>query len=143
MQSDKVLIELKELAEKIGIKVTEQVLKSPGIHVRSGLCKVEGKDRFILDKKLKLGDKVELLADCLCLQDTSGVFLIPQIRDLLAKQKKRADAKRNEDATSTDSITEDGEESSEQQDDVGLNKGEEPTIPPDHDQTGPADEMVE
>ena len=89
MQSDKILAELKGLAEKIGIKVTEQVLKSPGIHVRSGLCTVRGEERFILDKKLNQGDKIEVLADCLCLMDTNGVFLVPQIRDLLAKHRKR------------------------------------------------------
>ncbi|MBI9074453.1 MAG: hypothetical protein JEZ02_03500 [Desulfatibacillum sp.] len=111
MQSDKILSELKGLAEKIGIKVTEQVLKSPGIHVRSGLCKVRGEDRFILDRKLNLGDKVELLADCLCLQDTNGVFLVPQLRDLLVKHRRRVAAKQEEEdlgeKNSLDSIADD------------------------------------
>ncbi|SHK83551.1 hypothetical protein SAMN02745216_04159 [Desulfatibacillum alkenivorans DSM 16219] len=108
MQSDKILAGLKELAEKIGIKVTEQVLKSPGIHVRSGLCTVRGEERFILDKKLNQGDKIEVLADCLCLMDTNGVFLVPQIRDLLAKHRKRAEhSQKQEDAETVHAVEED------------------------------------
>ena len=109
MQSDKILSELKGLAEKIGIKVTEQVLKSPGIHVRSGLCKVRGEDRFILDKKLNMTSKIDLLADCLCMQDTNGVFLIPQIRDLLAKHKKRSQVLQQEEAQETGNLSSDFE----------------------------------
>ncbi|ACL02545.1 hypothetical protein Dalk_0840 [Desulfatibacillum aliphaticivorans] len=108
MQSDKILAGLKELAEKIGIKVTEQVLKSPGIHVRSGLCTVRGEERFILDKKLNQGDKIEVLADCLCLMDTNGVFLVPQLRDLLAKHRKRAEhSQKQEEAETAHTIEED------------------------------------
>ena len=92
MQSEKLFNHLKDVAEKLGVTVVEQRLQGGGIHVRSGLCRIKGEKKFILEKKLPMRDKIDLLADCLCTMDLNGLFLVPQIRDLLDKHLKRMGA---------------------------------------------------
>ena len=59
MKADQIYQNLKEVAEKLGILVREQNLKNPGIHVKSGLCRVKEEQLFIMDKHLSVKDKVE------------------------------------------------------------------------------------
>ena len=44
MKPEQTYQDLKELAEKLGVNVSEQNLRSTGIKVKSGLCKVKGKN---------------------------------------------------------------------------------------------------
>ena len=75
--------ELKALAEKLGVVVSEQNLRSTGIKVKSGLCKVKGQHLLIMDKKLPLGEKNEVLASCLSKLPHEDVFMVPAVRDFL------------------------------------------------------------
>ncbi len=78
---------LKELAEKMGVDVSEQSFKNTGIRVRSGFCKVKGKGRCIIDKRIKLAKKVEILAECLAQQPTENIFIMPAVRELLERYR--------------------------------------------------------
>jgi len=49
MKPEQIYQELKDLAEKLEITVSEQNLRTAGIKVKSGLCKVKGKNMFIMD----------------------------------------------------------------------------------------------
>lgn len=80
--------ELKALAEKLGVVVSEQNLRSTGIKVKSGLCKVKGKNILIMDKKLPLRDKNEVLASCLSTLPHEDVFMVPAVRDFLSKHSR-------------------------------------------------------
>lgn len=61
MKPEQLYQNLKELAEKLGITVSEQNLRSAGIKVKSGLCKIKGKHLFVMDKKLPVHKKIKFL----------------------------------------------------------------------------------
>ena len=48
MNPEQVYQQLSELAERLGISVSEKNLRQVGIRVQSGLCKVRGESVFIM-----------------------------------------------------------------------------------------------
>ena len=87
MEPDQLYQELKELAEKIGISVSEQNLKTSGIKVRSGLCIVKGKKLLVIDKTKSIHQKIDVIAVVLERQPLESVYLIPAVRELLSKEE--------------------------------------------------------
>ena len=85
MKPEQTYQDLKELAEKLGVGVSEQNFRSTGIKAKSGLCKVKGKNIIFIDKKLSLQDKIEILASCLSKLPHEDVFMIPALREFLAR----------------------------------------------------------
>ena len=83
MKPEQLYQELKDLAEKIGIKVCEQNLKLSGIHVKSGLCRIRQQALFIMDKAEPPARKLELLAECLGDQNLENVYVVPVVREYL------------------------------------------------------------
>ena len=84
MKPEQLYQHLLELAEKLGIIVKEQNLRTtPGVRVKSGLCRVKDEQFFIMDKHKKIRDKVALLADCLGSMSTEDVYVVPAVRDIL------------------------------------------------------------
>lgn len=83
MKADQLLEELKLLAEKLGIEVSEQNFRTTGISVKSGFCKVKGNHHFLIDKHLKLSKKVEVLAEYLAQLPMETVFMVPALREYL------------------------------------------------------------
>ena len=87
MKPEQLYRELKDLAEKLGIVVSEQNFRPTGIAVRSGYCKVQGKDHCIIDKHLRLNQKVEILAECLSAVPTESIDIVPAVREFLDRGK--------------------------------------------------------
>ena len=89
MKPEKLYQELKDLAEKIGIHVSEQNFRiTTGLRVKSGFCKVKDQDHCIIDKHLKLNKKMEILAECLtenAAEAIETVFMIPAIREYMER----------------------------------------------------------
>ena len=83
MKPEQTYQDLKELAEKLGVFISEQNLRSTGLKVKSGLCKVKGKNILVMDKKLPLQDKNEVLASCLSKLPHEDVFMVPALREYL------------------------------------------------------------
>jgi len=83
MKPEKTYQDLKELAEKLGVTVSEQNLRGTGIKVKSGLCKVKGKNIFIIDKNISFQDKNEILASCLSKMPREDIFIVPALREYL------------------------------------------------------------
>jgi len=83
MKPEQTYQDLKELAEKLGVTVSEQNLRSTGIKVKSGLCKVKGKNILIIDKKIAFQDKNEILASCLSKLPYEDIFMVPALREFL------------------------------------------------------------
>jgi hypothetical protein len=75
--------ELKNLAEKVGLQVTEQNFRTVGIHVRSGYCRVKEQDWCIIDKHIKLAQKIDVLAECLSVMSLDSLFILPAVREFL------------------------------------------------------------
>jgi len=88
MKPEQIYQDLKELADKLGVVVSEQNLRGSGIKAKSGLCKVKGKNMFIMEKQLPLQDKNEVLASCLSKLPHEDIFMVPALRDFLDKHSK-------------------------------------------------------
>ena len=85
MKPDQLYQELKDLAERIHITVSEENLKTSGIKVKSGLCTVKGKQIFIMDKHKSVHKKIRILAEQLATMPLEDLYIIPAVRDLLNK----------------------------------------------------------
>jgi len=87
MKPEQTYQDLKELAEKLGVTVSEQNLRITGIKVESGLCKVKRKNILkkilIIDKKISFQDKNEILASCLSKLPHEDIFIVPALREFL------------------------------------------------------------
>jgi hypothetical protein len=95
MKPEQIYQEMKDLAEKLGIVVSEQNLRKIGIHVASGLCKVKGRLMFIMDKHENIREKTELLASCLSQMPHEDIYVVPAIREILHQHAaKRQNGKR-------------------------------------------------
>ncbi len=85
MKSDQIYQALCELAEKLGIEVSEQNFRVSGIRVSSGLCQIKGNTVYMIDKHKPISRKVTLLAQELSRHPHEDFFVVPVVRDLLAK----------------------------------------------------------
>lgn len=85
MKPEHIYQALKDLAEKLAVTVSEQNLRTAGIKVKSGLCTVKGKDMFIMDKHQSVHKKIRILAAQLAQMPHEDVYVMPAVRDLLAK----------------------------------------------------------
>ena len=59
MKSDQIYQHLVDLAEKLDIDVSEQNFKISGFPITSGMCKVKGKNRIVLDKSKSTDEKID------------------------------------------------------------------------------------
>ena len=83
MKPEQIYQELKDLAEKLEITVSEQNLRTAGIKVKSGLCKVKGKTMFIMDKHKSVKKKIDILAAQLAQLHHEDHYVVPAIREML------------------------------------------------------------
>jgi len=87
MKPEQIYQELKELAEKLEVPVSEQNFRATGVKAKSGLCKVKGKWLFIMDKHKSVSKKIRILAAQLAEMPHEDVFIVPAVRELLEKYK--------------------------------------------------------
>ena len=85
MKPEQIYQELKDLVEKLGITVSEQNLGKTGLNVKSGLCKVKGKQIFIMDKHKSIYKKNVLLISCLKELPHEDIYVVPAVRELISK----------------------------------------------------------
>jgi hypothetical protein len=85
--------ELKDLADKLALTVSEQNLRTAGIKVKSGLCTVKGEDMFIMDKHKSIHHKIKILAAQLSSMPHENVYVVPAVRELLDKHSAKSKAK--------------------------------------------------
>jgi hypothetical protein len=64
--------ELKDLAEKMAVTVSEQNLRTAGIKVKSGLCTVKGADAQLAS------------------MPSENVYVVPAVRELLDKHSAKS-----------------------------------------------------
>ncbi len=89
MKPDQLYQELKELAEKLNITVSEQNLRKTGIIVKSGLCKVKAKYVFVMDKNKSVHKKIEVLASCLSKIPNDDIYVVPILREILNEYSEK------------------------------------------------------
>ena len=88
MKPEQIYQDLKDLAEKLGIQVSEQNFRTTGIAVKSGLCKVKGQPMLFVDKHKSIRKKIGILTSHLAQIPHENVFVVPAIRELLEKEQK-------------------------------------------------------
>jgi hypothetical protein len=87
MKTEQIYQELKDLADRLGVVVSEQKLSAEGLKVKSGLCKIRGHFVMILDKQLPIYKKCTILATCLSDMPHDAIFVIPAVREFLARHR--------------------------------------------------------
>ena len=88
MKADRLYQELIDLAEKLGVEVSEQNFRATGVSAVSGLCKVKGKSLFLVDKHKRLHKKIEILSEFLGTLSCGDVYMLPAVRDHLRKYRQ-------------------------------------------------------
>lgn len=83
MVEARLLQQLEELAERLGVKVLYESLDQQEFVVKSGTCTLRGQLVAIIDRHLTPGDRIRVLADCLSRFDLSTVYLVPAVRELI------------------------------------------------------------
>jgi hypothetical protein len=90
MKPEQIYQELKVIADRLGIVVSEQKLSTESLKVKSGICKIKGQFVIILDKQLSIYKKSTILAICLNDMPLDAIFVIPAVREYLARYRKPA-----------------------------------------------------
>ena len=92
MKPEQLYQDLKDLAEKLAVTVSEQNLRTDGIKVKSGLCKVKGRNMFIMDKHKSVYHKIKILATQLADMPHEELFVVPAVRDVLNKYGAKSES---------------------------------------------------
>lgn len=85
MKQEEIYKHLKQVAAKLEIKFAEHNFRPTGIKVKSGLCKIEGRLHFYMDKHKKVRAKNEILAACLSGFPLDEIDMEPAIREFIDK----------------------------------------------------------
>jgi len=86
MKESLVMKDLESLAEGLEIAVNSVNLRKYSYGIKSGLCRVNGDYRVILDKHLHLSEKIDVLVDALQEMEISTEDLDPHLQRLLRKR---------------------------------------------------------
>ena len=86
MDSISQLADLKEIASKLSIDIVSSNLFDPEIMIKSGHCKVKGKDTIIIDKLLSSQEQSEVIIQTLKKFDLESIYLPPWIRGRLESE---------------------------------------------------------
>ena len=89
MKPEQIYQELKDLAEKLGVTVSEQSFRASGLPVKSGFCLIKGKMHCIIDKNITLHNKTTILAQSLFELPHENLFVVPAVRDLIQKSGRK------------------------------------------------------
>jgi hypothetical protein len=89
MKPEQLYQELKDLAEKLDVTVSEQSFRASGIPVKSGFCLIKGKMHCIIDKNISLHKKTTILAQSLFELPHEHLFVVPAVRDLIEKYARK------------------------------------------------------
>ena len=83
MDSISKIEDLKEIASKLSIDIITSNLFDPEIIVKSGHCKVKGKNIIIIDSVLSSQEQSEVIIQTLRKFDMESIYLPPWIRERL------------------------------------------------------------
>ena len=89
MKPEQIYQELKDLAEKLGVTVSEQSFRASGIKVKSGFCLIKGDMHCIIDKNITLYKKTKVLAQSLFDLPHENLYVVPAVRDVIHKYGRK------------------------------------------------------
>jgi hypothetical protein len=79
------LNQLEELAEALGIRIRYDKILKEGSFFSGGLCRIKGEEIIIINSRVSVEDKIDILAKALMSFDLSQVFIKPALREFLAQ----------------------------------------------------------
>ena len=77
------LMQIEEVARKAGIDLRYENLDDEDVNIESGLCYIRKLPALIIDKRLDLKGKLEIIAKELSGVDTDSIYKPPLIRQLI------------------------------------------------------------
>jgi len=83
MNEEVLLNQLEELAGKLGILVRDENINIEESSSTGGLCRIEGKYVLILNSKVTVKEKNQVMIKALQQFDLSDIYIKPVIRELL------------------------------------------------------------
>ena len=84
--------ELEALAEKLGVELSNDQFTGEGMSA-GGLCKLRGKWRVLIDRRLATSDRLGVLAEALSSFDLEEHFLSPKLRQMMERIKASKEPK--------------------------------------------------
>lgn len=88
MKESAIFEDLEKIAGRHEIRITTANLKKYAYYMKSGLCRVRGEYRIILDKHLHLSEKIDVVIDALQHFSVETVSLDPAVRRLLERKAR-------------------------------------------------------
>jgi hypothetical protein len=85
------LEELEQIAAHHNIRISSANLKKYAYCIQSGMCRVRGEYRIILDKHLHLSEKIDVLIDALQSFDIDPVSMNPVLQKIFKKKALSAE----------------------------------------------------
>ena len=89
MNPEQIYQELKDLAEKLDVTVSEQSFRSSGIPVKSGFCLIKERMHCIIDKNISLKKKSAVLAETLAILPHENLYVMPAVREFIKKHERK------------------------------------------------------
>jgi hypothetical protein len=89
MNPEQIYQELKDLAEKLDVTVSEQSFRSSGIPVKSGFCLIKERMHCIIDKNISLKKKSTVLAETLAELPHENLYVVPAVRDYIKRHERK------------------------------------------------------
>ena len=87
MKADQLTEVLETAAQQLGVKVRYETLAASGPTGGGGMCRIKDEWCILIDKKTASSERASILSDALATMDTDGVFLPPNVRELLAQRR--------------------------------------------------------
>ncbi len=82
MDDNTILIQLEELADRLGIKIRYEPLPlDVSVHL-GGFCRIKGEDFVIINKRATVREKIHVLVNALKQRDLSEIYIVPSLRKL-------------------------------------------------------------
>jgi hypothetical protein len=83
-RTERVLDELIEAAERVGLKVRrERIMREVGYRARGGTCRLRDSDLVIIDRDQAPHEQLEIVAEALIGRDLEAVYLSRAARKIL------------------------------------------------------------
>ncbi len=87
MNKKELLVQLEQLADRLGIEIRYERIKNPANITRGGLCKLKGRYIIIIDSKTSVSERVELISNILKRFNLKDIYILPALRRLLERDE--------------------------------------------------------
>ena len=87
MKEEQILEHLEAVARSKSIIIRYERLENGELSIRSGSCRVKGSEYIIVDNRLTLKERIEVIAKELRKRNLEDIYLLPLIREIINQKK--------------------------------------------------------